>query len=285
MELSHSFSVPLDPDAAFDVLTDIDRIAPCMPGATIESIDGDQFAGRVKVKVGPMQITYRGRAEFVEKDRAGGHAVIEARAQETRGSGTANATITADLEHRDGVTEVTVVTALAVTGRPAQFGRGVMNDVGAKLLNQFTACLSNELSTDTGDAEQDDTSAGVADTQEIQPTAEQTDTAAAAASGPASNGSPVGVTEQKITGVAGAAPPQPASGAAAGAAAPAPLPDAPPATRQPDARPAPAQTPTRANDDAIDLLDVAGAPIAKRVAPVLAVLALVVLLWQWRRTR
>jgi carbon monoxide dehydrogenase subunit G len=261
MELTHSFTVPVGADHAFEVLTDIERIAACMPGATIDSVDGRDFTGRVKVKVGPMQITYRGKARFEELDADQHKAVIEARGQETRGSGTANATITANLTDKGDETEVTVVSNLSVTGRPAQFGRGVMNDVGAKLLGQFADCLSQRLS---GSDEVDDT----ADTTQLTPQ-----------SAAAGNGARADVSEQDITQAAGAAPTQPASAAEAAAASPAPHVDAPREATQPAAGPARRTTP-RPQEDAIDLLDVAGAPIAKRLAPVALVLLLILLLWR-----
>jgi carbon monoxide dehydrogenase subunit G len=127
------------------VLLDIDRIAPCMPGATVTKIDGDDFEGTVKVKVGPITVTYGGSASFLEKDESDRRAVIEARGRETRGTGTATARVTAQLHDEGKSTRVVVSTDLAVTGKPAQFGRGVMSDVGGKLLGRFAECLSGQL--------------------------------------------------------------------------------------------------------------------------------------------
>ena len=146
MQLEHEFTVPVPVAQAWDVLLDVERIAPCMPGATVESFDGETIVGKVKVKVGPIQVTYAGTARFTEKDESARRAVIEAKAKEARGSGTANATITAQL-HDDGgsSTSVKVTTDLAITGKPAQFGRGVMVEVGDKLLGRFADCLAGEL--------------------------------------------------------------------------------------------------------------------------------------------
>ena len=146
MQLEHEFTVPVPVAQAWDVLLDVERIAPCMPGATVESFDGETIEGRVKVKVGPIQVTYAGTARFVEKDAAGRRAVIDASAKEARGVGTAKATITA-LLHDEGAssTRVTVTTDLAITGKPAQFGRGVMAEVGNKILGRFADCLAGEL--------------------------------------------------------------------------------------------------------------------------------------------
>jgi uncharacterized protein len=151
MQLEHQFRVPVPVAQAWDVLLDVERIAPCMPGATVESFDGETIVGRVKVKVGPIQVTYAGTARFTDKDEASRRAVLEASAKEARGSGTATATITAQLQDDGGsATNVTVTTDLAITGKPAQFGRGVMEEVGNKLLGRFADCLADTLGS--GDA-------------------------------------------------------------------------------------------------------------------------------------
>ena len=145
MELEHEFTVPVPLDRAWEVLLDVEKIAPCMPGAVLDSVDGDSFTGQVKVKVGPITVAYAGTASFLEKDPAAHRAVVEAKGKETRGSGTAAATVTASMADEGGSTRVTVVTDLAITGRPAQFGRGVMNDVGNKLIGQFADCLATTI--------------------------------------------------------------------------------------------------------------------------------------------
>ena len=145
MQLDHEFTVPVPAAQAWSVLLDIDRIAPCMPGATVTKVDGDDFEGTVKVKVGPITVTYGGTASFLEKDESDRRAVIEARGRETRGTGTATARVTAQLFDEGESTRVVVSTDLSVTGKPAQFGRGVMSDVGGKLLGRFADCLASEL--------------------------------------------------------------------------------------------------------------------------------------------
>ena len=145
MQLDHEFTVPVPAAQAWPVLLDIDRIAPCMPGATVTKVDGDDFEGTVKVKVGPITVTYGGSASFLEKDESDRRAVIEARGRETRGSGTATARVTAQLFDQGESTRVVVNTDLSVTGKPAQFGRGVMSDVGGKLLGRFADCLAGQL--------------------------------------------------------------------------------------------------------------------------------------------
>jgi carbon monoxide dehydrogenase subunit G len=145
VQLENSFTVPVPVDEAWRVLLDIERIAPCMPGAVLDSVDGDDFTGRVKVKLGPINLTYQGKASFVEKDEAAHKAVIDARGKDQRGNGTAAAVITANLAAEGSSTRVNVLTDLNITGRPAQFGRGVMTDVGNKLLGQFADKLAAQL--------------------------------------------------------------------------------------------------------------------------------------------
>ncbi|MBO0826707.1 MAG: SRPBCC family protein [Streptosporangiales bacterium] len=150
MELVHEFTVPVGREEAWNVLLDVERMGPCMPGATVLDVRGDEFTGTVKVKVGPISMTYAGDAKFVEKDEANGRVVVDAAGKETRGSGTAKAKVTATLTPAaDGLTSVRVVTDLAVTGRPAQFGRGMLQDVGGKLIGQFANRLAETLQQDT----------------------------------------------------------------------------------------------------------------------------------------
>ena len=153
MQLENSFTVPVPIDEAWRVLLDIERIAPCMPGAALDSVDGDDFTGRVKVKLGPINLTYQGKASFIEKDEGAHRAVIDARGKDQRGNGTAAAVVTAKLAPEGAITRVDVLTDLNITGRPAQFGRGVMTDVGNKLLGQFADKLAAQLGQ--GDAQGD----------------------------------------------------------------------------------------------------------------------------------
>ena len=161
MQLENSFTVPVPVDEAWRVLLDIERIAPCMPGAALDSVNGDDFTGRVKVKLGPINLTYQGKASFIEKDEAAHRAVIDARGKDQRGNGTAAAVVTARLKAEGSITRVDVLTDLNITGRPAQFGRGVMTDVGNKLLGQFADKLAAQLGEGTaeGKAERAETAA------------------------------------------------------------------------------------------------------------------------------
>lgn len=148
MHLNHEFVVPVPVKQAWDVLLDVERIAPCLPGATVSAVEGDSFAGQVKVKVGPITMTYRGTATFVHRDEESHRVTIRADGREARGGGTAAATVEAVLHDEGETTRVTLDTELAVTGRPAQFGRGVMVDVSNKLLGTFADCLEQTLTAD-----------------------------------------------------------------------------------------------------------------------------------------
>lgn len=235
MELQNTFTVPVPPQQAFEVLRDIERIGPCMPGAKIDSVDGDHFSGQVKVKIGPIQVTYRGEADYVDVDADALTATIDARGQEARGSGTANAKVQATItDGPDGGATVTVTTDLAITGKPAQFGRGVMADVGEKLIGRFADCLSEELARpagETGDGDSDESAAGDAESP------------AAAVTAPATGGGEAAKT--------------------------------PTATSASAARNA-----NRPEPEAIDLIEVAGAPVAKRLAPVVLGIAILAILWR-----
>lgn len=152
MQLEHQFTVPAPIDDAWKVLLDVPRVAPCMPGAALDEFDGSAFTGSVKVKLGPISLLYRGSGRFAETDEANHRLVMEASGKESRGSGTATATVTATMQPDGELTQVNVTTELSITGRPAQFGRGMINDVGGKLLGQFADCLATTLGQPSADA-------------------------------------------------------------------------------------------------------------------------------------
>ncbi len=147
MELEHRFEVPVGIETAWATLLDMEKVGPCFPGATLETVDGDEFTGSVKIKLGPIQLTYKGKAKIVEKDPIAHRAKIEASGNAARSASTAamlvTATATAVSPSR---TAVDLVTTLSITGRPAQFGRGVMVEVGNKLIGQFADAVSTQLS-------------------------------------------------------------------------------------------------------------------------------------------
>lgn len=145
MRLDHEFTVPAPPAKVWQAVTDPDSVAPCMPGATLTKVEGDTFTGTVKVKLGPISLLYKGAGEFLEKDEAARKIVIKASGKDSRGAGTAAATVTVTLAEEGGSTKGTVATDLNVTGRPAQFGRGMISEVGGKILDQFASNLAAKL--------------------------------------------------------------------------------------------------------------------------------------------
>jgi uncharacterized protein len=145
VDLEHSFTVPVGVETAWAEFQDIASVAECFPGATVSSVEGDTFAGSVKVKLGPIALVYNGSGTFTEKDEVNHRFVVDANGKDKRGNGTAGATVTLTMDPNGDDTDVKVVTDLAITGKPAQFGRGVMQDVSDKLLGQFVACLEQRL--------------------------------------------------------------------------------------------------------------------------------------------
>jgi carbon monoxide dehydrogenase subunit G len=147
MQLEHQLSVPAPIDVVWPALLDPERVAPCVPGATLTGVDGDSFTGTVKIKVGPITLLYKGTGQFTEQDEQARRAVLKASAKDTRGNGTVSATVTLTLAEDGDRTSGVVATDLSITGKPAQFGRGMIADVGGKIIDQFTACLSEKLAT------------------------------------------------------------------------------------------------------------------------------------------
>jgi carbon monoxide dehydrogenase subunit G len=148
MKLDNEFTVGVPVSQAWDVLTDLELIAPCMPGAVLTGFDDGVYTGKVKIKVGPITAEYSGTAQFTEKDEASHRAVINARGRDSRGNGNATAVISAQLRADGDRTAVTVTTDLTLAGRIAQFGSGMIKEVSAKLLGQFVTCLEAKLGGD-----------------------------------------------------------------------------------------------------------------------------------------
>jgi carbon monoxide dehydrogenase subunit G len=246
MELSNEFDMNAPADEAWALLTDVERIAPCLPGAELQEVEGDEYRGVVKVKVGPINARFKGKATFVERDEAARTAVLRAEGRDTSGKGNANATITARLEPNDDRTHVSITTDLNVTGRIAQFGRGALADISAKLLSEFANCLEHSLLPAGGAQPSGDT----------EPPGDEL----APAEGPAEEPAPP-TAEVPAAAVAEEGPVHTA-------------PDAP-AVRRIEGD----------STDPVDLLEVAGAPLARRAAPLLGLAAVVMLLVAWRRRR
>lgn len=291
MKLEHSFTIPVPVDEAWPVLLDIQRIAPCMPGASVDSVEGDDFTGSVKVKLGPINLTYKGQAKFIEKDDKAHKAVIDARGRDSRGNGTAAAKITAQLTEKGSDTECQVTTDLNITGKPAQFGRGVMVDVGNKLIGQFADCLSDKLaggSSDSSSSAGSASSTGSASADNKAGGADKSSTGAAGtavgAAGAAGAKTASGAEDKTPTGSVTVSGAEQAADRDSASAQKATSPSSNAAASSAPAKPS---TPTTADassqarhaaDDAepIDLLELAGGSVAKRAVPAAAGLAILI---------
>jgi carbon monoxide dehydrogenase subunit G len=260
MKLQNEFTVPAPVDRAYAVLLDVERVAPCLPGAVLDGRDGAVFNGTMKIKLGPVTSRYRGTVEIEQADEQAHRAVLRAQAKDASGQGTAAATITTVMRAVADGTRVAVETDLRISGPAAQFGRGVMQDVSGKLMRQFADCLAEEMRAGgdahgsagpaTDDVQADGTPGRVAD--------------AVPASGPA-------VLEYQETAV-GRLPVGPAADAALAAAAT----SAVPAARPPR---------ERRSADVLDLGAASRGAVLKRLVPVLAAaLAAAIAIVVWRRS-
>lgn len=216
MELTHRFTVPASVEETWAAFENIEGVAECFPGAQVTSVEGDTFKGTVKVKLGPIALVYNGSGEFVEKDQSAGRMVIAAKGKDKRGNGTAGADVVATMTGVEGGTEVQVVTDLNITGKPAQFGRGVIQDVSDKLLGQFVDCLERKVgapeaaATDTGETTSD------GGDQDTEPASVPAGAAAGPASGTASGTADADAGPASVP--AGAAAPAGATAATSGSA-------------------------------------------------------------------
>lgn len=252
MQLENKFTIDVPIEKAWEAFNTPDMIAPCFPGATLTEYEDDSFTGTVKVKLGPISLTYKGKGTYVQRDDEAHRVVIDASGRDSRGNGTAEATVTGSMV-ADGPnrTAVTMATDMKITGKPAQFGRGVISDVAEKIIGQFASCVSDRLAPQQTSAPESGNGSG--------------DSSESASSGETSEG-PAGGSSN-------------GSGAAAATAtASGPALSATPASSG-VTTPRPATGPMRSEIDAIDLLDSAGAPVLKRLAPVLGVVAVLTLLF------
>ena len=281
MELTNEFTVPVPVERAWEVLTDVELIAPCLPGAQLQEVEGDEYRGIVKVKVGPITAQYKGAATFQEQDEAARRLVLKAEGRDTRGQGSASALITVNMQEQAGSTHVTVDTDLTIKGKVAQFGRGMIADVSAKLLTQFVECLEGKLDAPAGASATDSAPASAPAPTEaaVVPDPDAVSSQGAAApSGEPTSSDPVRSGSAPDDAPAVEADAEPASDAAPGApgtvatAAPSAGSDAPSGVRK-ISSPEP---------EAVDLVDAIGADKLKRFAPVVA---LVLVLWLLGRRR
>jgi uncharacterized protein len=153
MKIHNEITVSAPPDELFDFVSDVERVAPCLPGATIEGRQGDDYAGSMKVKVGPINATYKGKLRFLELDKEGRRAVLKARADEVNGQGNAEASITTAIADSGGQSVITMDTDLQMRGRVAQFGRGAMEKISQRMFQEF-ANVERQFSGEGGDGAQ-----------------------------------------------------------------------------------------------------------------------------------
>lgn len=260
MRLDHEFTVPAPIGEVWQAVVDPERVAPCMPGASLTKVEGDRFSGTVKVKLGPISLLYKGNGEFLEKDEAARKVTIKASGKDSRGAGTAAATVTLTLTEADGGTHGAVSMDLAITGKPAQFGRGLISEVGGKILDTFAGCLSGKLApaestgtagTGGGTAAPASGAAAQQDSAGSAPAAQGSAGAAPVAEA-AAGGAPAAQASAgsapAAQGPAGGAPAAQTSGGGAPAAEPAvkPVPDAPGQSAEPTATSEPVAKPQTA---------------------------------------
>lgn len=245
MRLDHEFTVPAPIDEVWQAIIDPERVAPCMPGATLTSVEGDTFKGTVKVKLGPVSLLYKGNGEFLEKNETSREITIKASGKDSRGAGTAAATVTVTLTAEGGSTKGAVATDLNVTGKPAQFGRGMISEVGGKILDSFAENLSAELGSDSSAASSSSESAG-------------TSSAAGTSGTDGGSAGPAASSGRDTTPGAGGG-----SAIASGAAVASPPPE-PEKPQLESVKPGGGR-----EAEAIDLFDYAGASVAKRAAPMI----------------
>jgi carbon monoxide dehydrogenase subunit G len=279
VELVNDFTVNTPIDEAWVILTDVERIAPCLPGAQLEEVEGEVYRGSVKVKVGPITAQFKGEAQFVEKDAAAHRAVLRAKGRDTGGKGNADAKITAQLASvSPSITRCTVTTDLNITGKVAQFGRGALADVSTKLLGQFVDNLENTVLTQPAAAAATPKAKPKAATKAAPRATRPATPAAAAAEAPAAespaieNTAPTEKTAPKK--ISKSVPPD------SGPIEADPIEDVQPET---EAKPTIRKIEQR-DVEPVDLLDAAGASIAKRIFPVVVVVV-VLLMWRGRRRR
>jgi uncharacterized protein len=291
MKLENNFTIDAPVEKAWAALNNPETVAPCFPGATLTTYEGDSFAGTVKVKLGPIAMTYKGKGTYVTRDEAAHEVVIEANGRDSRGNGTANATVTASLaaEGADR-TAVSMVTDMTITGKPAQFGRGVISDVADKIIGQFAACVARKLAP----AAEEAVSVAATAAPASEATSDIPAPPAPARPAPTPAGGSQAISDsvaERTASSNGAAPEAPGASEVeapvSAEVAPDPATTSPVSTPSSTARtaaaPAPEaggtglRAPVRSEVDAIDLLDTAGAPVLKRVAPALGAVVLLLL--------
>lgn len=274
MKLEHSFTVPADLDTVWAAVLDPERVAPCMPGAALSEVDGDTFKGTVKVKVGPISLQYKGSGEFLEKDAAARKLVIKAAGKDTRGNGTASATVTVTLRAEGSGTAGSVDTDLSITGKPAQFGRGLISEVGGKILDTFATCLATKLAPEAAAPDPAEAAkkpakkaAKPAESPKLSVVAEESPGGAAAGAAKAAAAASTEPVSKPVSKASGKSATKPADESAA-------------KPRLAAVEPEPA-----AETEPIDLLAYAGPSVAKRVVPLVVAAVVLVVVFRLLRRR
>ena len=306
MQLEHQFTVPAPQDVVWAAVVDPAKVAPCMPGATLTEVNGSEFTGSVKVKLGPVSLLYKGSGQFVEIDEQSKRVVIKASGKDSRGNGTASATVTVTLKADGGSTHGTVVTDLAITGKPAQFGRGMISEVGGKVLDTFAAALAAQLGVEVPAEKPAAEPAPKPTPRRRTSTAAKTPAKPAAAKPAAAKPAATAKPAAAKPAAAKAEPAEPAEPAPRAAAAAKPKPTvnaevkaprpvaAVPATNgapvtvqadEPKSNPPKLRVVAEPQVEPIDLLDYAGPSVLKRVAPLIAGAVVLFFLIRWLRKR
>ncbi|HJP75193.1 MAG TPA: SRPBCC family protein [Pseudonocardiaceae bacterium] len=306
MQLEHQFTVPAPPEVVWAAVVDPARVAPCMPGATLTEVNGSEFTGSVKVKLGPVSLLYKGSGQFVEIDEQSKRVVIKASGKDSRGNGTASATVTVTLKADGANTHGTVATDLAITGKPAQFGRGMISEVGGKILDTFAGALAAQLGVEapaesapkpaprkrttrtrtTAAAKPAEPAATEPEAPKSEAPKSDTETPKAEAPKPAPRAAaaakPTPTVKAEVKPVAEAAAKQSRPVAAVPATNGAPV-----TVRadEPKSAPPKLHVVEEPQVEPIDLLDYAGPSVLKRVLPLVAGLVVLFLLIRWLRKR
>jgi carbon monoxide dehydrogenase subunit G len=267
VKIDNEFTVSIPVEQAWNTMLDLERIAPCLPGAAIQGSEGDEYQGTMKVKIGPITANYKGTVKVEEADEESHRAVIQATGRDARGQGTASATIVSTLQEEGDETRVKVETDMKLTGRAAQFGRGIAQDVATKMLTQFAECLERELSG--GDA-----------AEEAADAAPASDGDGAASQEEAPPAAPVGGTAGRI--ISSEDPAVMAGGTVEGAVLSDGATEAAAGTEAPRAEQSTRREPEE--QEAFDLGAAGQEAVLKRVGPVLVGLGLLAfLIWLIRR--
>jgi uncharacterized protein len=270
MKINNEFTVSAPIDQAWETMLNLERIAPCLPGAAIQEEKGEgEYEGTMKVKIGPITANYKGTVKFEEVDEENHRAVLQATGRDARGQGTASATITSTLQEEGDSTKVTVETDMKLTGRAAQFGRGIAQDVATKMLGQFASCLEEEIM-----GRPDEGAAAAA----AEPTGEEN----GSRDGTKPQPPPAAATGGTAGRIISSEDPSLMAGGTVEGAVVAGGPEGSPTTGQPSAQ----QAPRREEPEAFDIGAASQEAILKRVKPLLVGAGvLFVLIWLLRRRR